>query len=223
MSLKEFTKEIFTRYGFTEDQINVYLVYLRIPRATPSQVYMTLTEDHEELTYEKILEVTSWLVENGFLKEIPGIVARYIPLEPYFELFTRESEKFREQIAEIKDNILADQASRFEKLEDIQNKSIGEVETAVDNQLKAFFEDSDSKNNVKKNQIEKARSRFTSTVKALESNLHAIMDTLNSDLDNISSKAVTDNETSINKTKDNFRKLLNDYMKKCNWILSNIE
>jgi sugar-specific transcriptional regulator TrmB len=215
MSLKEFTKEIFTRYGFTEDQINVYMVYLRIPRATPSQVYMTLTEDHEELTYEKILEVTSWLVENGFLKEIPGIVARYIPLEPYFELFTRESEKFREQIAEIKDNILADQASRFEKLEDIQNKSIGEVETAVDNQLKAFFEDSDSKNNVKKNQIEKARSRFTSTVKALESNLHAIMDTLNSDLDNISSKAVTDNETAINKTKDNLTniisELLNDF------------
>jgi hypothetical protein len=34
MSLKEFTKEVFTRYGFSEEHINIYLVYLRVPRAS---------------------------------------------------------------------------------------------------------------------------------------------------------------------------------------------
>ncbi|MFX1316227.1 MAG: hypothetical protein ACFE9T_10210, partial [Promethearchaeota archaeon] len=212
MSLKEFTKEVFTRYGFVEDQIIVYLVYLRVPRATPSEVYMTLTDEHEELTYEKILEITNWLVEKGFLKRIEGIVDRYIPLEPYLELFTAESEVFRDEIAKIKDNILADQSSRFEKLETIQNKSIEEVETAVDGQVKAFFEDSDSKSNVKKNKIDNARSRFTETSKALESNIHKIMDTLNADLKNISGTAVSDNETTVNKTKDNLTMLISELL-----------
>ncbi len=212
MSLKEFTKEVFTRYGFAEEQINIYIVYLRVPRATPSEVYMTLTEEHEELTYEKVLEITNWLVEKGFLKRVEGIVDRYIPLEPYFELFTSESELFRNEIAKIKDNILADQSNRFEKLEAIQNKSIGEVETAVDSQIKAFFEDSDSKNNIKKNKIDNARTRFTETTKELETNTHTIMDTLNTDLKNISTTAVGDNESTVNKTKDNLTTLIADLL-----------
>jgi hypothetical protein len=149
MSLKEFTKEVFTRYGFTEEQILIYLGYLRVPRATSSEVYLTLSEEYEELTYEKVLEDTNQLVEKGFLKHVPGIVDRYIPLEPFFELFTSESEIFRNEIAQIKDRILADQANRFEKLESIQEKSINEVVTAVDRQLKVFFEDSDTKSNYK--------------------------------------------------------------------------
>ena len=154
MSLKDFTKEIFTRYGFTEDNINIYLVYLRVPRATPSEVYLTLNEEHEELTYETVLEVTNWLVEKGFLKRVEGIIDRFIPLQPYFELFTNESENFRNEIAKIKDSILADQSNRFEKLESIQDSNISEVEKAVTNQINSFFEDSDSKNNVKKNKID---------------------------------------------------------------------
>ena len=102
MSLKDFTKEVFTRYGFTEDHINIYLVYLRIPRATTSEVYMTLVDEHEELQYDTVLEVTNWLVEKGFLKRVEGIIDRYIPLQPYFELFTSESESFRNEIAKIK-------------------------------------------------------------------------------------------------------------------------
>ena len=172
MSLKEFSKEVFTRYGFAEEHILIYLAYLRVPRATASEVFMILVEDHEELKYENIVEVTNWLVEKGFLKRIEGIVPRFIPLEPFFELFTNESEVFRNEIAKIKDNILADQSSRFEKLEGIQNKSIGEVERAVDSQIKSFFEDSDSKNSTKKNKIDKATNRFTETTKALESNIH---------------------------------------------------
>ena len=223
MSLKDFTKEVFTRYGFTEDHINIYLVYLRVPRATPSEVYMTLVDENEELKYETVLEVTNWLVEKGFLKRVEGIVDRYIPLQPYFELFTSESENFRNEIAKIKDTILADQSDRFEKLEAIQDKSIKEVENAVDTQLKAFFEDSDSKNNTKKNRIDRATNRFTETNKALESNIHSIMDTLNSNLKNISETSVNRNESEVTKTKDNLTTLISNLLNDFSTRVENLD
>ena len=215
MSLKEFTKAVFTRYGLSEEHINIYLVYLRVPRATISEVFMTLAVENEELKYETVVEITDWLVEKNFLKRIEGIVPRFIPLEPFFELFINESELFRNEIAKIKDTILGDQANRFEKLEDIQNKSIGEVEHAVDSQIKSFFEDSDSKNSTKRNAIDKATNRFTETSKVLESNIHSIMDTLNSNLQNISTTHISKYETEINGTKEDLTtliaNLLNDF------------
>jgi len=218
MSLKEYTKEIFTRYGFSEEQILVYLVYLRVPRATSSEVYLHLMEEHEELTYEKVLEITDWLVEKGFLKRVKGIVDRFVPLEPFFELYTSESEIFRNEIAKIKDSILADQSKRFEKLESIQDKSIDEVSVAVDSQLKSFFEDSDTKNNNKRDRISNSRNRFTDTAKTLEENLHKISDNLNSDLKQFNDTQVKENESTIMKTKENLTnlisKLLDDFSKR---------
>ena len=218
MSLKEFTKEIFTRYGFTEEQINVYIVYLRVPRATSSEVYLSLSEDHPELTYEIVLEITNWLVEKDFLKKVTGIVDRYIPLEPFFELYIGESKIFRDEIAKTKDSILADQSNRFEKLEAIQDKSIGEVATAVEDQISLFFEDSDTKNNNKRDRINSSRNRFTDTSKTLEENLHSIMDTLNSNNKNICDTRVNENESTVNKAKDNLNsliaELLSDFSKR---------
>jgi hypothetical protein len=223
MSLKEFTKEIFTRYGFAEDHINVYLAYLRVPRATVSEVFLTLAEEHEELEYENVVEITDWLVENGFLKRIEGIIPRFIPLEPFFELFTNESANFREEIAKIKDAILADQSNRFEKLEGIQNKSIGEVENAVNTQITSFFEDSDSKNSTKKNQIDKATTRFTETSKGLEGNIHSIMDTLNSNIKEITTRHITKNETDINANKDNLTSIISDLLNDFSTRVENLE
>ncbi|MFX1376902.1 MAG: hypothetical protein ACFFA0_13940 [Promethearchaeota archaeon] len=223
MSLKEFTKEVFTRYGFSEEHINVYLAYLRVPRASISEVFMTLVVDDEELKYETVVEITDWLVEKNFLKKVEGIVPRYIPLEPFFELFTNESELFRNEIAKIKDSILADQANRFEKLEDIQNKSIGEVEHAVDSQIKSFFEDSDSKNSTKKNTIDKATLRFNETTKALESNIHSIIDTLNTNLTNISTTHINKYETEINSTKENLTSLIADLLNDFSTRVENLD
>ncbi|MFX1328450.1 MAG: hypothetical protein ACFE91_10005 [Promethearchaeota archaeon] len=223
MSLKDFTKEIFTRYGFTEDHINIYLVYLRVPRATSSEVYMTLVEENESLQYETVIEITNWLVEKGFLKRVEGIIDRYIPLQPYFELFINESENFRNEIAKIKDTILADQSDRFEKLEAIQDRSIGEVEKAVDTQIKAFFEDSDSKNSTKKNRIDSATNRFTETTKTLEGNLHSIMDNLNSQLKNISETIVNENETEVTKFKDNLTDLISKLLEDFSTRIENLE
>ncbi len=223
MSLKDFTKEVFTRYGFTEEQILIYLGYLRVPRATSSEVYLTLTDQYEELTYEKVLEETNQLVEKGFLKHVPGIVDRYIPLEPFFELFTSESEIFRNEIAQIKDRILADQANRFEKLESIQDKSINEVVTAVDGQLKLFFEDSDTKSNYKAEKINVARNRFTDTSKTLEENIHSILNVLNSDLKNISTARIKENESEVNTTKENITKIIAELLSDFSNRVENIE
>ncbi len=206
MSLKEFTKEVFTRYGLTEDDIKVYLMYLRTPRATISEAYLSF--DEGEMEYTRVEEITNMLVKKNFLKQIDGIVNRYIPLEPYFELFTNESELFRNEIAKIKDNVLADQSNRFDKLEAIQNKTIEEVEHAVSSQVKDFFEDSDSKNQSKKERIDRATARFTETSKALEANLHSINDSLNAELKRISQSFVSDNETETNRAKDDLTKLI---------------
>jgi len=223
MSLKEFTKEIFTRYGFTEEQMNIYLGYLRVPRATASEVYLSLVEEHPDLNYEGVIEVTNWLVDKDFLKKVPGIVDRFIPLEPFFELYIGESEVFRDEIGKIKDSILADQSSRFEKLETIQDKSIDEVVNAVDTQLKSFFEDSDTKNNNKRDRINSARNRFTDTSKTLEENLHNIMNTLNSDIKNISDTRVKENEAEVNETKDHLTKLISDLLNDFSTRVENLE
>ncbi|TFG27136.1 MAG: hypothetical protein EU532_08155 [Promethearchaeota archaeon] len=210
MSLKEFTKEVFTRYGLTEDDIKVYLMYLRTPRATISEAFLSFEEG--EIEYARVEQITNMLVEKSFLKRISGIVDRYIPLEPYFELFTNESEIFRNEIAKIKDNVLTDQSNRFDKLEAIQNKSIEEVEEAVKNQVEDFFTDSDSKNSSKKERIDKATARFTETSKALEANLHSIHNSLESELKNISQSFINDNETEINRAKDDLNKLIADLL-----------
>ncbi|TXT65572.1 MAG: hypothetical protein BAJALOKI3v1_90015 [Promethearchaeota archaeon] len=210
--LKEFTEEIFTRYGLTKEDIEVYLVYLKVPRATVSEVYFSFDEEEDEIEYQKVIDITNKLVEKGFLKEVEGIVTRYIPLEPYFELFYKESETFRDEIADIKDRVLTDQSNRFEKLEGIQNRSIEKVENAVSEQIKYFFEDSDVKNKNKENRINNAKNKFTDTEKNLETNLHSIMDSLNSDLKNISSSFVKNNENEINQTKDDLQGLISELL-----------
>jgi hypothetical protein len=221
MSLKEFTKEVFTRYGLTEDDIKVYLAYLRTPMATLSEAYLSVEED--EIEYERVEQITQMLVEKSFLKRIEGIVDRFIPLEPYFELFVNESENFRNEIAKIKDNVLADQSSRFERLEEIQNNSIGEVESAVSAQIKEFFDDSDNKNLNKKERIDKAKSRFTETSKELEKNIHSIKDSLNEELKKISQSFINDNESEINRSRDDINRIISELIDDFSKRINNLE
>jgi hypothetical protein len=261
MSLKEITKEVFTRYGLNEEDISVYIKYLGVPQATISEVLMYFEEGSIE--YSRVEEITNKLVENNFLKKIEGIVDRYVPLEPYFELFTNESEVFRNEIASTKDNALADQSSRFEKLESIQNKSIEEVENAVATQVKAFFDDSDAKDSDKKARIDKATNQFTETSKtlekklhdniekdyselkadvdqldgelevikeaqntstgSLENNIHNILDTLNTDLKNISSSFVSDNESAITTANNNLNSLVAELLGDFSSRVENLE
>jgi hypothetical protein len=166
MSLKEKLPEIFTRYGLTEEEFLVYVVFLGLPQATIGEVAFILNKEEEGI--ESIQKIADKLDQLKFIKKLPGVVERYIPLEPYFELFAKESSVYREEIANIKDNALGDQSKRFERLEGIEKNAVGEIDKAVNDQVKDFFKDSDTHDVDKKGVITNANKRFTDTGKALE-------------------------------------------------------
>ncbi|MHA1732454.1 MAG: hypothetical protein ACTSU5_10955, partial [Promethearchaeota archaeon] len=213
MSLKEPAVEVFSQYGLTENDINVYIQYLGLPYATVSEVQLHL----EPMGFDEVKAITDKLEAAKFLKKVPGkMVDRYIPLEPYFSLFNKQSENFRSEISKIKDSVLADQSKRFEQLDGIDSKAVGEVDAAVNAQVADFFKVSDEHDADKKAAIDKANSRFTETAKQLESDLHKQVDDsyqeLKSDVDQMdadaakvwddnSSKFTSDNEA-LNKALD---------------------
>ena len=166
MSLKEQTKDLYTRYGLSDADFNAYVVFLGMPQSTTSEVAGILDVDPDEI--KKIAEK---LEQKNFIRKLPGVIERYIPLEPYLELFNKESSVFREEIAKIKDAVLADQSSRFENLEKIEKGAVKSIDTAVLTQVDDFFKVSDSHDVDKKNVIENARKRFETTSKDLEKSL----------------------------------------------------
>ncbi|MHA1804874.1 MAG: hypothetical protein ACTSU4_10150 [Promethearchaeota archaeon] len=184
MSLKEFSKEIFTRYGLNDQQIRIYLGYLRVPRATPSQVYLMFSEE-DGIDYETVVETTNFLEEKGFLKKIEGAISglnRYIPLEPYFELFVNESAGFREEIAKIKDDILIEQSTQFSRLDEVQQEKVGEIDSTVRTQISEFFKDADNKNAEVKNILKEKNDFFSATNKTIENKLHKNLENTHSEL-----------------------------------------
>ena len=163
MSLKEHTKEIYGRYGLTDEEFKAYIIFLGYPQFTVSEVAGVLGKEEPS----EIQIIADKLESLNFIKKIPGIVDRYIPLEPYLEMFNKESATFREEIGQIKDAVLTDQSSRFENLEDIENSAIQAINTSVSTQIDAFFKESDTNDVEKKAVIDTARSRFDSTSTAL--------------------------------------------------------
>ena len=89
--------------------------------------------------------------------------------------------------------------------------------------MKLFFEDSDTKSNFKADKISGARNRFTDTSKTLEENIHSILNVLNSDLKNISDTRIKENESEVNKTKDDLTKLITDLLSDFSSRVENIE
>jgi sugar-specific transcriptional regulator TrmB len=163
MSLKQETVEIFTKYGLDATEIKVYHTYLGNPQASVSQISVML-----ELDYNQVLEITKKLESKNFLKKIPGIVDRYIPLEPYFELYNGQTRGFRDEITRIKNAVLADQSAKFEKIENIEATALKEISTAVKDQIDLFFKDADEQDNLKKNALMQKRTDFEKTGKELE-------------------------------------------------------
>nr|MDO8118326.1 helix-turn-helix domain-containing protein [Candidatus Sigynarchaeota archaeon] len=118
MSLKEIFMELFNRLGFSEDEVKVYIGYLGMPQATVSQIMSLL-----EMDYDKVKAITDKLEKEKFLKKIEGIIERYVPLEPYFNLNIKQSKFFRDEISLIKDNVLADQSAKYDDLDAIASKA----------------------------------------------------------------------------------------------------
>jgi len=163
MSLKEHTKEIYGRYGLTDEEFNAYVVFLGYPQFTVSEVAGVLGKEEPS----EIQIIADKLESLNFIKKIPGIVDRYIPLEPYLEMFNKESATFREEIGQIKDAVLTDQSSRFENLEGIENSAVQAINTSVSTQIDGFFKESDTNDVEKKGVIDNARARFDTTSIAL--------------------------------------------------------
>jgi hypothetical protein len=171
--VKNQIKEIYTEYGLSDEEFETYLVYLGNPQITVSETagIMEKEEVEDEGLLDRVKVITEKLEKTNFIKKLPGKIGamdRYIPLEPYLEMFNKKSGVFRDEISTIKDNVLADQSSRFENLEGIEKNAVGSIDTAVNTQVEDFFKVSDSHDVDKKTVIENANKRFTDTSKALE-------------------------------------------------------
>ncbi|TFH29790.1 MAG: hypothetical protein E4G98_03235, partial [Promethearchaeota archaeon] len=164
MSLKEHIPKIYEHFGLSESELDVYLVFFKYTQCTVSEVAGILSKDGPN----DIQPIVNKLERLKFVHKIPGIVDRYIPLEPYLELFEKDANKFRDTIAEIKDNVLADQASRFENLEKIETGATADINATVDTQISEVFLESDNQDGEKKILIDNAIQRYTDTGKMVE-------------------------------------------------------
>ncbi|MHA1611062.1 MAG: helix-turn-helix domain-containing protein [Promethearchaeota archaeon] len=164
MSLKEHIPKIYQSFGLSEMEVEVYLVFFKYTQCTVSEVAGILNKDGQN----EIQPIVNKLEQLKFVHKIPGIVDRYIPLEPYLELFEKEANQFKDTISEIKDNVLMDQASRFKNLENIETGATDNINTAVDTQISGVFVESDNQDVDKKNLIDNAIKRYTDTGKLVE-------------------------------------------------------
>lgn len=171
MSLKEVYMDVFTRYGLLEDEVKVYIGYLGMPQATVSQIMSLL-----EMDYDAVAKITAKLEELKFLKKVEGKIERYIPLEPYFSLFTGQSKNFRDDVSVIKDNVLADQSAKYDELDGIASNSKSDVENTVAQTQSQFNSDANDQGTVATATITKARDRFEESSKKLELEIHATLD-----------------------------------------------
>ena len=170
MSLKEQIKDIYDKYGLSDLEFDTYQEFLGMPQATISEIAGVMEKDLDE-----IKPVAESLEAKNFLKKIPGIIERYIPVEPYLEMYVKASAVFRDEVNKIKDAVLTDQSSRFENLENIETNAVKSIDTAVDTQVGEFFKDSDDHDVDKKAVIDGARSRFDETSKALEASIQGTL------------------------------------------------
>ncbi|WP_457558442.1 hypothetical protein [Candidatus Harpocratesius sp.] len=164
MSLKERIPKIYEHYGLSEAELDVYTVVLKYTQVTVSEIAGILNKNN----LMEIQPIVDKLEQLKFIHKIPGIVDRYIPLEPYLELFEKEALHFRDVISEIKDNVLSDQASRFENLEDSEKSTTEQVKSFVETQISDVFRESDQQDVEKKTLIENAINRYTETSNELE-------------------------------------------------------
>lgn len=200
MKQKEIPKEVFANYGLTDEEIAIYLTFMEQQQATTADVAVTLGLD-----YKVVAAVVSKLEQIKFLRKASGIVERFIPTEPFLEMFIAEGKRFREQVAKIKSSAMADQSKQYTRLDGIKEKNTGEVDNAVDTQVKAFFKDSDQHDADKKGVIDGANSRFSSTAQQLEKDLHSTVD-----------ERFTEVKTDVEQMRDDAAKVWDDNAAKFN-------
>jgi len=119
VSLEGVSRDIFTKYGLTDNDIKVYIGYLGWPHATISEIMTIL-----QLDYDTVWKITEKLEKSQFLKKIEGNIERYVPLEPYFSSLSDNLKKYRSEISAIKDQALAAQSGEYDELDASDGREI---------------------------------------------------------------------------------------------------
>ncbi len=98
MSVKEVSPELLADAGLSEKETQIYLAILGLGNATIGQIAQLTGLDVFEIS-ERIPNLESL----GYIKTLPGILHRYIPMEPFLRAFVDIDKRFRIDIAQIKD------------------------------------------------------------------------------------------------------------------------
>ncbi|MFQ5820871.1 MAG: helix-turn-helix domain-containing protein [Candidatus Heimdallarchaeota archaeon] len=98
MSVKEVSPELLADAGLSEKETQIYLAILGLGNATIGQIAQLTGLDVFEIS-ERIPNLESL----GYIKKLPGILHRFIPMEPFLRAFVDIDKRFRIDIAQIKD------------------------------------------------------------------------------------------------------------------------
>ena len=98
MSVKEVSPELLADAGLSEKESQIYLAILGLGNATIGQIAQLTGLDVFEIS-ERIPNLESL----GYIKKLPGILHRFIPMEPFLRAFVDIDKRFRIDIAQIKD------------------------------------------------------------------------------------------------------------------------
>ena len=113
MSVKDVSPELLADAGLSEKETQIYLAILGLGNATIGQI--------SQITGLNIFETSELLpnLENlEYVKKLPGILNRYIPMEPFLRAFVDIDKRFQIDMAQLKDAL---------------NKNVDEFITNIDN------------------------------------------------------------------------------------------
>ncbi len=103
MSVKEVSPDLLADAGLSENEIQIYLAILGLGNATLGQVSQVTGIDIFETQ-----EVISQLENLDYVKKLPGILSRYIPMEPFLKAFVDIDKGFQIDMAELKSALTRD-------------------------------------------------------------------------------------------------------------------
>lgn len=98
MSVKDVSPELLADAGLSEKETQIYLAILGLGNATIGQIAQLTGLDVFEIS-ERIPNLESL----GYIKNLLGILHRYIPMEPFLRAFVDIDKRFRIDIAQIRD------------------------------------------------------------------------------------------------------------------------
>jgi len=98
VSVKEVSPELLADAGLSEKEIQVYLTVLGLGNSTLGQISQITGIDIFETQ-----ELLAQLESVHYVKKLPGILSRYIPMEPFLQALGDIDKRFQVEMAQLKD------------------------------------------------------------------------------------------------------------------------